>query len=101
MRAPRRRYQRLISTLITNRSDSDYANPAALDRALELAETAVRLDPRLPQARAQLGFVLLLKRQHDAAVAEFERAFALNANFIDHRYAFVLTGVGEPASAIE
>src|SRR5262249_3748802 len=66
--------------------DGDYLSPAALDRALELAQTAVRLDPLLPQARAQLGQVLLYKRQHDAATAEFERAFALNPNFIDHRF---------------
>jgi adenylate cyclase len=81
--------------------DSDYLSPAALDRALELAETAVRLDARLPQARAQLGSVLLYERQHDAALAEFERAFALNPNFIDHRYAQALGYVGEHARAIE
>jgi adenylate cyclase len=81
--------------------DGDYLSPAALDRAVELAETAVRFDPRLPQARAQLGFALLFKRQHDAAMAEFERAFALNPNFIDHRFAVALTMVGEPARAIE
>jgi len=81
--------------------DADYLNPAALDRALELAETAVHLDPRLPQARAQLGHVLLFKRQHDAALAEFERAFALNPNFIDNRFAQVLTSVGEHARAID
>jgi adenylate cyclase len=81
--------------------DGDYLSPAALDRALELAETAVHLDPRLPQARAQLGYVLLYKRQHDAAIAEFERAFALNPNFIDHRYAQALMCAGEPARAIE
>jgi hypothetical protein len=34
-------------------------------------------------------------------IAEFERAFAVNHNFIDHRYAFVSTCVGEPARAIE
>jgi adenylate cyclase len=61
--------------------DGDYSRPAALDRALELAETAVRLDARLPQARAQLGDVLLFKRRHDAAIAEFERAFALKPQF--------------------
>jgi adenylate cyclase len=81
--------------------DGDYLNPAALDRALELAETAVHLDPLLPQARAQLGFVLVYKGQHDAALAEFERAFALNPNFIDHRYAQALMYAGEPARAIE
>src|SRR5262249_17401094 len=81
--------------------DGDYLSPAALDQALELAETAVRLDARLPQARAQLGEVLLYKRQHDAAIAEFERAFTLNPNFIDHRYAQALTLAGEHARAIE
>jgi tetratricopeptide (TPR) repeat protein len=81
--------------------DSDYLSPAALDCALELAETAVRLDARLPQARAQLGAVLHFKGQHVAAIAEFERAFALNPNFVDHRYAYVLTCTGAPEKAIE
>jgi adenylate cyclase len=83
------------------RFDGDYLSPAALDRALELAQRAVRLDPRLPQAHAQLGYVLLYKRRHDAAIAEFERACALNPNFIDYRYAAALIYVGEPARAIE
>jgi adenylate cyclase len=81
--------------------DGDYLSPAALDRALELAETAVRLDARLPQTRAQLGRVLSFKRQHDAAIAEFERAFALNPNFVDHRFAQAWLYAGEPARAIE
>src|SRR5262249_32670523 len=81
--------------------DGDYLSAAALDRALELAETAVHLAPCLPQARAQHGQVLLFKRRHDAAIAEFERAFALNPNFIDYRYAQALTYAGEPARAIE
>ena len=45
--------------------DEDYLSPAALDRALEFAEAAVGLDADLPQARAQLGYVLLLRGQHD------------------------------------
>jgi adenylate cyclase len=81
--------------------DRDYLAPAAFDRALELAHTAVRLDPRLPQARAQLGYVLLWKRRHEAAIAEFERAFALNPNFLDYRYAVALSYAGEPARALE
>src|SRR5215468_4528627 len=52
--------------------DGDYLSPAALDRALELAEAAVDLDARLPEARTQLGHVLILKRQHDTGIAEFE-----------------------------
>jgi len=50
---------------------------------------------------AQLGYVLLWKRQHDAAIAEFERALALNPNFVDHRFAHTLQYAGEPARAIE
>src|SRR5262249_3536971 len=49
----------------------------------------------------QLGQVLLYKSQHDAALAEFERALALNPNFIDDRYAFALICAGEPERAIE
>jgi adenylate cyclase len=81
--------------------DRDYVNPAALDRALELAEAAVNLDARLPQAHAQLGHVLVFKRRHDAAIAAFERAFALNPNFIDNRFAFALSCAGEHTRAIE
>jgi adenylate cyclase len=81
--------------------DGDYANPVVLDRALELAEMAVQLDSRLPPAHAALGWALLWKRRHDAAVAQFERAFALNPNFIDHQFGLVLIMVGEPARAIE
>jgi adenylate cyclase len=43
---------------------------------------------------------LLYKRRHDAAIAEFERAFALNPNFFDFRYAQALRYAGEPARAI-
>jgi adenylate cyclase len=81
--------------------DCDYLNPAALDRALDLAETAVNLDARLPQAHAQLGHALIFKCQHDAAIAEFERAFALNPNFIDNRFAFALSCAGKHERAIE
>jgi adenylate cyclase len=81
--------------------DDDYLSPAALARALDLAETAVYLDAQLPLAHAQLGWVLLFKRRHDTAIAAFERAFALNRNFIDNRFAHVLACAGEPARAIE
>jgi adenylate cyclase len=81
--------------------DGGYLSPAALDRAIELAEMAVHLDARLPQARAQLGHVLNYKHRHDAAIAEFERAFALNPNFFDFRYATALMFAGEHARAME
>jgi adenylate cyclase len=81
--------------------DGDYLNPATLNRAYELAGKAVRLDGNLPEAHAHLGWVLLFKGHHDAAIAEFECAFALNSNFIDHRFANVLAHAGEAMKAIE
>jgi adenylate cyclase len=72
-----------------------------LDRARELAETAVRLDARLPQAHGELGHALFLTGQHAAAIAAWERAFALNPNFLDVRYGYGLLFLGKPAKAIE
>ena len=54
---------------------------AALDRAYTLALKGVQLDPNLPMAHAHLGSALTWKRQLDAALAEFEKAMALNPNF--------------------
>ena len=88
-------------TAWVNRIDSDFLRPETLDRAYQLARTAVRLDANLPMARAQLGMVLTLKRRHDEAMAEFERAQALNANFNDWRFANTLTYAGEAARAID
>jgi tetratricopeptide (TPR) repeat protein len=69
----------------TSRLDEDHLNPVALDRAYQLALKAVALDPNLPVAHAHLGSALTWKRQLDAALAEFERAIALNPNFTDWR----------------
>ena len=81
--------------------DGDYLNPLALDWAYQLACKAVQLDPNLPQAHAHLGHVLSRKREHEAALAEFDRAMALNPNFTDWRFGEVLVWAGDPARAIE
>ena len=81
--------------------DADFLNPATLARAHELARRAVQLDQNLPQAHAHLGCVLTFLRQSDAAIAEFERAAALNPNFTDSRFATALIFAGEPERAIE
>jgi adenylate cyclase len=81
--------------------DAEYLNPAGLDHAHELARKAVQLDPNLPQAHIHLGWVLLFKRRHDAAIAELEKARALNPNLVDHRYGLCLVYAGEPAKAAE
>ena len=99
-----RAYARLAWTYLTswlNALDADYLNPAALDRAYQLAHRAVQLDPNLPQAHAELGRILVRRREHDAAVAEFERSIALNPNSVDWRFAEVLVPAGNSARAIE
>jgi adenylate cyclase len=80
--------------------DRDYLSPAGLERALELAKKAVQLDPDLPQAHAQLGWVLAFARRHEEAIAAFERAFALNPNFVNNRFALTLVFAGQPSTAI-
>ncbi|MFZ0849048.1 MAG: hypothetical protein WAO08_07580 [Hyphomicrobiaceae bacterium] len=72
-----------------------------MERAHQFAQKAVELDPNLPQARAQLGLVLVWRRQHDASIASFERAIALNPHFSDWRFAEALALAGEPGRALE
>jgi adenylate cyclase len=81
--------------------DESYLDPAELERAGELARTAVRLDSTLPQARTLLGSFLMFKRRHEEAVAEFEQAFALNPNYSDHSFGLCLVFAGQPARAID
>jgi adenylate cyclase len=80
--------------------DDDHLIPAALERAHRLARKAVRLDPNLPIAHASLGLVLTFEGQHEQSVAEFEKAIALNPNFMDYRFGGTLIRAGEPARAI-
>jgi adenylate cyclase len=81
--------------------DRDYINPAALDRAYQLALAAAQLDPNLPVAHAKLGNTLTFKGRPEEAIAAFERALALNPNFTDWRFAFPLLFSGQFTRAIE
>jgi adenylate cyclase len=81
--------------------DGDHLDPAATDRAYELARKAVQLDANLPIAHFQLGMALLFKRRRDEAVAEFDRALALNPNYTEYQFGFGLLLAGQAARAIE
>jgi adenylate cyclase len=81
--------------------DQDYLNPAGIDRAYELARKAVLFDASLPIGHFQLGLALLFRRRQDEALAEFERAFALNPNDTDWQFGFGLALAGQSAKAIE
>jgi adenylate cyclase len=81
--------------------DGNYLNPLALDRAHQLARKAVQLDPNLPEAHDALGLALLRRHQHEAAIAEFERAMMLNPNFTAWLFGEALVFAGDPVRAIE
>jgi len=58
--------------------------PQNLERAFELEQKALVLDPSLPFAHVLLGWVYLWKdRQYEQAIAEAERAIALDSNNAD------------------
>jgi len=99
-----RAYAMLSLTYTTawfNPFDADHLALATLDRAHQLAIKGVQLDPNLSQGRAQLGCVLANKGRHEAAIAEFERAIVLNANYSDGRFVLCLVLAGEATRAIE
>jgi adenylate cyclase len=81
--------------------DGEYLNPSGLDRAHELAQKAVQLDGNLPLAHAVLGWALVFKRRHDAAIGKFEHAVTLNANFTEYQFGLALMFAGEPSRAVE
>lgn len=58
-------------------------DPADLPLALDFAETAVRLDPALPQAQFALAVLLLADRRHDAAIEAAREAIRLDPNYAD------------------
>jgi adenylate cyclase len=99
-----RSYARLAHTYAgswVNPAHEDFLNPAALERAHDLARKAVQLDRKLPQAHVALGWVLAYKHQHDASIAAFEKAMTLNPNYVDWRFGMALIFAGASKRAIE
>ena len=88
-------------SLWVHRWDDECPWPAALGRAYQSANKGLQLAPDLPEAHVGLGWTLLWMRQHETAIAEFERAVALNPNFTNWRCAFTLVFAGEPRRAIQ
>jgi adenylate cyclase len=80
---------------------AELRNPATLDRARSLAERALQLDPFVAEAHATLAWTLHWQYRRQEALAEFERAHALNPNLADGRYAHALMQVGRAAEAVQ
>ena len=74
----------------------------ALARAAELAETAVRIDPQLPDVHAVLGYVRVLHGEHQQAISTLRRALELDPFYAD-AYAYLAaahTNIGQPAKTV-
>ncbi len=78
------------------------ADPQTLERALALAHQALALDDSLPLGHSLLSNVYMLNQQYDPAIAESERAIALDPNNADSYTdeARVLTRAGRPEEAL-
>ena len=74
-------YCHLAAALRNEATRGVYKNVSeVLARSMELAQKAVALDDSLAQAHITLGFQHTLRRDFDRAVAEGERAVALEPN---------------------
>jgi TolB-like protein/DNA-binding winged helix-turn-helix (wHTH) protein/Tfp pilus assembly protein PilF len=74
----------------------------ALARALELAETAFRIDPEILEVQWVFAYVHAQGRRHEQAIGHLNQAIALDPSFAD---AYALLGsihtfIGQPAKAI-
>jgi tetratricopeptide (TPR) repeat protein len=75
---------------------------AALTRAFELAQTALQIDPDIPETYWVLAFVNLERRQHEQALQYLETALRLYPSFADG-YALmggVNTYIGRPVETV-
>ena len=55
----------------------------SIDKAAELAQKAISLDPKDSRPYAYLGYLSILKKEYDKAIAEGERAVALDPGGAD------------------
>ncbi|MFC1534385.1 tetratricopeptide repeat protein [Thermodesulfobacteriota bacterium] len=74
----------------------------SLQLASELAQKALTFDDTQDSAHSLLGNIYLMTRQHEKAIAELERAVALNPNGADAyaHLAHALIYIGQPSEAI-
>ena len=95
-------YARLSHTYFHEWDSGWTAGSAGLERAIELARTAVALNNDSPDAHEQLGFMYLQTRQYDQAIAEVQRSIAIDPDYARGyaRLGEVLANAGRPGETI-
>jgi TolB-like protein/DNA-binding winged helix-turn-helix (wHTH) protein/Tfp pilus assembly protein PilF len=76
---------------------------ATLDRALELAKQAIKLDDSIPQTYWSLGYVYLMRKEYANAENAVAQAVSIAPNYADGYglLALISNNLGEPERAIE
>ena len=102
------RYSRAFAAISrTHNLDWRYAwstSPeVSLETAMATARTAIDLDPSDARGYAEMGFVHLYQREHEASISAYERAIQLNPNDADilAEMADALTHSGRPDEALK
>ncbi len=74
----------------------------SLERALAMAEQGVNLDNSIPQTYWSLGYVYLMRKEHDLAEKAVEKAIAIAPNYADGYglLALITNNLGEPDKAL-
>ncbi len=90
-------------TAYNNNWNEEYAAPETIEQMARLARQAIQLDGSYALAHATHAVALIYSGQHQGALAEAERAIALNPNDSDvlGRVSQVLVFAGQHARAIE
>ncbi|MGI9476137.1 MAG: winged helix-turn-helix domain-containing tetratricopeptide repeat protein [Hyphomicrobiaceae bacterium] len=77
-------FQRHFLGLVPDREE-------ALDRAFELAEHSIELDPKDPLGHMALGRALLMRREYDHSIDELETSIRLNPNLAPAQFSLSRT----------
>ncbi|MBI3304323.1 MAG: adenylate/guanylate cyclase domain-containing protein, partial [Deltaproteobacteria bacterium] len=95
-------YAGLGATYFREWVDQWSQDPQTLEQFFTLEQKAIALDDSLPVAHTLLGWAYVWKKQHDQAIAEGERAIALDSNNADSYVALaeVLNLAGRPQEAL-
>lgn len=97
-----RAYSAMALTHVAGERQGWTREPNSLERALELAQRGVMLDPDIPQTQWALAYVHLFRRDYAKADVAANRAAALAPNFADSYPILAICRIhrGEPTHAV-